>query len=184
MEKGRDMRRRSARRLEEILRSSASRERREPPADLRSKVLAAIRAGGSEIDRDSVAGPLRRTATSEPRRVAFVAAAMMLSIGLGVFAFFQSVGGSAHPPGVSDRTALIGTGSAGIRGTSAIGSPASPRAFERLALACPRTLRTAVDDPLLAELEDIAEDATRAVRFLAGRVPTSLVARTTDDSGR
>ena len=102
----------------------------------------------------------------ESRRAMFVAAAMMISVGLGAFAYYRAAGREAPPPTVGDRTASI------------------PSAFERLALACPSTLRSAVDDPLLGELEDIAEDATRTVRFLAGRVPTTLVARGTEDSGR
>ena len=149
-----------------MLRSGASRARRDPSPILRSKVRAAIQAEeGSEADREPVAGPSRRGV--------LVAAAILVAIGLGVFALFESVGGSAHPPGVVDRAA-----------SNPAGSTVSPPAFARLALACPRTLRTAVDDPLLAELADISEDATRTVRFLASRVPVSLVPRGIEGSER
>jgi hypothetical protein len=148
-----------------MLRSGASRARRDPSPILRSKVQAAIEAGGHEADREPVAGPSRRGV--------LVAAAILVAIGLGVFAFFQPVGGSAPPSGVVDRAA-----------SNPAGSPASPPTFASLARTCPRALRTAVDDPLLAELADIAEDATRTVRFLAGRVPASLVPRGVESSGR
>jgi len=38
----------------------------------------------------------------------------------------------------------------------------------------PETLSTALDDSLFGELDDIAQDATRAARFLVGRLPASL----------
>jgi len=162
------MRGRSAQRLEEMLRTGASRARRDPSPVLRSKVRAAIEAMGSEVDREPIAGPFARSASRERRRVVAVAAAMLVALGLGVFGYLWSVR--------DDRTA---SGS-----ISAVRGPATPEAFARLALAGQRTLRTAVDDPLRTELEGIAEDATRTVRFLAGRVPASLVARRNENPGR
>ena len=154
------MRDRTARRVEEMLRSGASRARRDPSPALRSRIHAAIEAGGSVPDRGS----------REPRRFKLAAAGTLVAIGLGSLAFFRSVREDLPPPRSGDRTATH--------------PPASPEVFTRLALACPRTLRTSVDEPLLAELADIAEDATRTARYLASRVPASLVTRPIEAPGR
>jgi hypothetical protein len=160
MEEGRDMRERTARTVEERLRSGASRARRDPSPTLRSRIRAAIEAGGSASD----------AAPRAPRRAPLVAAGTLVAITLGGLAFIASTREDVHPSRPGDRTSSP--------------APAAPETFARLALAGPRTLRTAVDDPLLAELADIAEDATRTVRYLAGRVPAQLVARPSDAGGR
>ena len=165
------MRGRSAQRLEDMLRTGAGRARRDPSPVLRSKVRAAIEAAGSEVDRESTAGPFARSASRERRRVVSIAAAILVALGLGVFGFLQSGGEGVSPALLSDRTASNSIASA-------------PEPFVRLALAGQRTLRTAVDDPLITELEGIAQDATRTFRFLAGRVPASQVARENEGPGR
>jgi len=177
------MRGRSAERLEQMLRTGADRARRDPSPVLRSKVRAAIDAAGSEVDREPVAGPFAYSASRERRRVMSVAAAMLVAVGLGVSGFLWSIR-DVDPGAPSDRAASIPIESAWKGGITAVRGPASQEAFARLALAGPRTLRTALDDPLLAELEGIAEDATRTVRFLAGRVPASLITRENENPGR
>jgi len=178
------MREQSEQRLEEMLRTGAGRARRDPSPGLRWKVRAAIDALRSEVDREPVAGPFAGFTSRERRRVVSVAAAMLVAVGLGVFGYLRSLREDLHRSVPSDRTASSPMESARKGGITAVRDPASPEAFARLALAGRRTLRTAVDDPLLTELEGIAEDATRTVRFLAGRVPASLVARENGDPGR
>jgi hypothetical protein len=95
---------------------------------------------------------------------------VLVAIALVGLMWLETSRKEAHPPGPGDRTSSP--------------APAAPETFARLALACPRTLRTAVDDPLLAELADIAEDATRTARYLASRVPAPLVERPSEGRGR
>jgi hypothetical protein len=151
------MNRRSGERVEEMLRSATQSARREPPTALRAHVMTAIASDAAAPIAEFVLRPAWR----ERRQDVFVAAAVLIAVGLWVAAFVGVLQVGVHAP-VSSATTAQGE----------IQTPwgASISAIE----SSPETLSTALDESLFGELDDIAQDATRAARFLVGRLPSSL----------
>ena len=183
------MNRRPARQIEDMLRSGAPSARREPSSALRARVTVALESHTPNAERTSmrlperasIAGPVGRAAWRERSQGAFVAASVLIAVGLWVSAFIGVLQGGVHPSAPAEAAARNSIQATWRKSISAIQDPASPGTFAQLARATPQTLRTAVDDSLFAELENIAQDATRAARFLVSRLPASLVTRGTEE---
>jgi hypothetical protein len=159
------MNRRSQERVEEMLRSATHGARRSPPAELRAQVMTAIATDATaplaSPMSGRVTGALARPSWRERRQDVFVAAAVVMAVGLWVAAFLGVLQVGARPPVSADATAQNEIQAPWSAGLSAIESS-------------PETLSAAVDDSLFGELDDIAQDATRAAQFLVGRLPASL----------
>ena len=161
-----------ARRVEEILRSDAKAVRREPSAAFGAKVRATIAA---TPDRDStIADPEEGHRGRRRLREACVAASVLAAAGLWIFAFAGGIGSGS---GAAGNAAPV---SDSARPDRADGSSL----LAELARVTPRALGAAVDESLLGELDRMMQDATRTARFLAGRVPASLVPRASGEGPR
>ena len=168
----------SVREFEARLRSEADGFRRAPSPSFQERVRNAIAdeaTTGNSLSFDGLV-PFEEPAPLHPwrdrMRTTSVAAAVIVAAGLWVFALAGVLGGGA--------TGGAGNGlSQGAPGTgSEASTPAS--ALVRFARTAPDSLTSAVENPLLAELGRIAEDATSAARFLVGRLPAPLASRAED----
>jgi hypothetical protein len=154
-----------SRRVEDLLRSGAAAARREPSPALRSRLSAALAAAPAPSAETLVA-----TDWKSRFRSTVAAAAVLAAAGFWAVAIF---GALRDPPG-------------GLKNGTELASadPASPRAFLDLSRWTPLGLTTAVDGSLLEEIARIEEDASRAARFLVGRLPAPLAASSPQGSPR
>jgi hypothetical protein len=163
--------------LEEALRTSAASARRAPPGDLRLRVVAQIDSNARRSVSGESAAHARSHAWRSRAQDVLAAAAVVIAIGVWGFAFLRPL-----PKGAPPSTAATGSTALQERTATGMGSAAEP--ILAAALATPRTLRTAIDESLFAELGKIATDASRAAHFLVGCVPAPLVTRASDQGAR
>jgi hypothetical protein len=167
-------------RVDDLLRQSAASARRAPPAELRASVAARIesRASRARVGVDNAPLVHERSSAWRSRvQDVLAAAAVVIAIGVWGFAFLRPLPSGAPPPSVADNARPAPGDALAI----AVGEPAAAPLLAA-ARATPGTLRAAIDDSLFAELGNIAHDATRAARFLVGRVPAPLVTRAPEDA--
>jgi hypothetical protein len=103
---------------------------------------------------------------------AIAAGAVLAAAGFWVVAI---VGAFRDPP--------RGAGGASAAGLATL-DPGPSRALVDLGKWTPQRLSVAVDGSLLDELGRIGEDASRAARFLVGRLPAPLASTSQRDSPR
>lgn len=148
-----------SRRVEELLRSGVAAARREPSPDLRARLRTALGEGRVPT---AFAERAREEGWRARFRSAIAAGAVLAAAGFWIVAI---VGGLRAPPRSVDPTSVAG-----------LSSPdRTPRSLVDLSRWTPRSLSSAVDGSLLDELARIEEDASRAARFLVGRLPAPLV---------
>jgi hypothetical protein len=172
----RDPAREIARDIEGQLRTRAEAFRREPPCSLRDRVLVAIDAEAAKASRAPFDEPSNSRTWRDRLKTASVAAAVLAAAGFWVVALAGVFGGGATKEKGNDL--VVGSAS------SAFEAPTRPSVLVQLARAAPESLTTAVENPLIAELDRIGQDATRAARFLVGRLPSQLLTREGSDSFR
>jgi hypothetical protein len=148
------------RRIEETLRSEAAGARRDPAQGLRARVAAAIESDTAAKGR----APIVRRPWRGRVQDALVAASVLVAAGLWGFAFLRLSPKEQGSPVAMADTAQDAAGFTWKGAIDAVENSASP---QRLSLA--------IDTSLFGELENISNDALRAARFLAGRVPAPLV---------
>jgi hypothetical protein len=157
------------RRVEEMLRSDAADARRAPSPGLRARVSAAIESdaavhGGAPSLRGSWRGRVRD---------GLVAASVLVAAALWGFAFLRL---SPKEPASLVASAGAEPDAAGFTWKGALDAVQGS--------ASPQRLSIAIDSSLFGELENISQDALRAARFLAGRIPAPLVEGDATSSSR
>jgi hypothetical protein len=165
-----------------LLRNEAQGARREPSPALRARIMAELESGrmtGATKDA-ALARPTGRRAWRGRVQDLLVAALVLFAIGAWGFAFLREVPSGTRVPTSSNANLATGLFAPGEAGSLA--GAVAPQALSQLARATPGSLRTAIDGSLLAELGNIASDATRAAHFLVGRLPAPLVTRAAEDS--
>ncbi len=166
--------------LEKRLRSEATSVRRAPSDALGRRVREAMVAGSDAMiavsdasiaaSDGSIRDPFDEGALAVPWRerlkAASVAALVLAAAGFWVVALFGVLGGDSDRGGRTDLA----------KGTppSAVTVPDSPGLLAALGRVVP------LENPLSAELDRIGQDATRAARFLVGRLPAALAANAED----
>jgi len=161
--------------LDARLRSEADGFRREPSQALQQSVRSAIANGAEKASLAPLDGPESSHPWRDRLNTGSVAAAVLVAAGLWIFALGGVLGGGATSGGTS---AVVGDT------VPAPGDAASPNVLVRLVRSAPDSWTTAVENPLLSELERIGQDATSAARFLVGRLPASLAANPREDGPR
>jgi hypothetical protein len=169
------MSRHSVQRVEEELRSGVAGARREPSLAFRTKVRAALGSSAPRIVLAPIAEPTGWAAWSGRLRGVSVAASVLVALGFWIYAFAGGFG-NGESGTLADRSRAGAPAATPTSTTSGV--------LAQLVRATPQRLSIAVDGSLLSELDRMAQDATRAARFLVGRVPEPLVRRGTGIDSR
>jgi hypothetical protein len=155
------------RHLEERLRSDADSFRRPPSRALGERVRSELVAGAAGTIRPTFDDETPSLPWRDRLKATTVALAVLAAAGFWVVALLGVFGDGATLGGKQDL--------AGGAGAPAVDRPDSPSLLVELGRAIP------VQNPLAAELDRIGQDATRAARFLVGRLPAPLASNAPED---
>ena len=156
--------------LEERLRTDAGSVRRPPSRALGERIRTAMVGEASEATRATVDDEEPMHSLRGRLKAASVAVTVLVAAAFWVVALFVVFGDA---PGVGGRNDLAG----GAR-PHALEHPDSPSLLAQLGRVIP------VENPLAAELDRIGQDASRAARFLVGRLPAPLASNAPEDGRR